>query len=78
MPKVTISCGDKFLAPYVLPHPTLRHRFTHEMRPAVAVGFSHPAQAARDWGWRGDVLVRFADGVRSWVGYPDVPVLVEA
>lgn len=61
-----MKCGDRVQAPYVLPHPTKRNEYTTEMREGVVVGLSHPNLTKRDFGWRGDMFVEFADGTKAW------------
>ena len=56
-----MNIGDIIQAPYVIPHPTRRNDYIAMARPAVVLGFSHP-------GNRGDVLVKFEDGRKAWVG----------
>lgn len=59
--------GDAITGRYVTPREDNPREFKCEERPAVIVGFSAPGWVvARNWGWLGDVLVRFEDGKQSW------------
>lgn len=61
------SYGDKIDGIYVMPRADNPREFQSEIRPAVVVGFSAPRWVVeRNWGWLGDVLVRFADGRENW------------
>ena len=66
MTKPIINYGDTIQAARSEPHPTKRGEYVAEMHPAKAIGFSNYAASRRDWGWRGDVLVEFADGHKTW------------
>lgn len=58
--------GDEVQGARAAPHPAKRGEYVAEMHPGKVVGFSHPSHAKRDWGWRGDMLIEYADGHRNW------------
>ena len=61
-----LNIGDTIQATRAAPHATKRNEYVAVIGPAVVLAFSHPWVAHRDWGWRGDVLVEFADGHKTW------------
>lgn len=59
--------GDAIDGIRVTPRADNPREYRAEHMPAVIVGFSSPAWVVRgNWGWLGDVLVRFPDGTESW------------
>lgn len=69
---MTHKIGDTIRVPYVMSDPARRGEFTHEMRDARILGFSHPSCVARGWGWQGSVHVQFlCDGHKQWAGLSD-------
>jgi hypothetical protein len=61
-----INYGDTIQAARAVPQPTKPHEWVAIIEPARVLSFSHPSVAQRGWGWRGDVLVEFADGHKTW------------
>jgi len=58
--------GDEVQGARAYPHPTKRNEYIAVMEPGKVVGFSHPNLTIRDWGFRGDMLIEYADGHKNW------------
>lgn len=64
--KPVYNYDDEIEAARSMPHPTKRGHFVSTLQLAKVVGFSNYHASRRNWGWRGDVLVEFPDGYRTW------------
>lgn len=67
--KQVLDYGSKTIGYFAIPHPTKKNEFIGEKRECTVIGFSHPNHRNRDWGWRGDILVKDANGNQTWNTY---------